>query len=197
MVSFVAGASLVAPSAEATRQSEFLRGPIVPGKSIGPLRLGMSEAAARRVLRRLDSGSRLLLRLRRGKATEYVEYTYPYEYSAYTVGYLGRPGKRRVAYIATHVDENKTREGIGVSNLETKLRRTYRQLTCTAFFGPGTPPGGRKEYVLGARSRRHTLFVISAGFTNGPQTQPSIVGRVVVREAFQRPEEGIKPFRCT
>lgn len=53
-VAFVAAACLTAPAAEATGQAEFLRGPIVPGKSIGPLRLGMSEQAARRALRKLD-----------------------------------------------------------------------------------------------------------------------------------------------
>ena len=192
----VGSACLVVPAAEATRQDTVLAGRIVPGKSIGPLKLGMSEPSARRLVRRVGRGSRLMLHLRKGTATEYVEYAYPYDYTAYTVGFLGRRGKRHLAYIATHVDENKTREKIGVSTLQTRLLRTYRRLACVRFSGPGVPPGMRTEYALGSRTRRHTLFVISAGYVAYGRVYPPIVGRVVVRERFERPEEHAKAYPC-
>ncbi len=178
-------ACLSVSTAEATKQAEFLRGPIVPGKSVGPLRLGMSEQAARRALRKLDPGSRLVKRIRKGTATEYLEYTYPYDYTSYTVGYLGRPGKRRVVFAMSHVDENKTREGVGVSALEVKLARTYRGLRCQNFYG--VTSNRRKECLLGSPNRPHTIFVVGAGETvMGRPSRPPRIIRVLVEQPFKR-----------
>jgi len=173
---------LLASAGATTAADPVLRGPIVPGTSIGPLKLGMSEAAARRLLRRFR-GSRLELRLRKGKASEYVEYSYPREYAIYTVGYLGRPGARRVAYISVHLDDNKTREGVHVGVLETKLRRSYRGLRCE-LHADGTPSNW-VECILGDRRRRHTVFRIKPEYL-GYVRDPARVTRIAVREAFQR-----------
>jgi len=180
----IAAACLTASAAEATRQAEFLPGRIVPGKSIGPLRLGMSEQAARQALRRLDRGSRLVKRIRRGTPSEYVEYSYPILYTAYEVGYLGPPAKRRVVLIITHVDENKTREGVGVSTTETRLLRTYRGLRCKQVL-VGNP--ARKECLLGSRNGPHTIFALGPEhvISGRPPLPPRIMG-VVVRSPFMR-----------
>ncbi|MBA3366870.1 MAG: hypothetical protein H0U03_13985 [Actinobacteria bacterium] len=171
----------------ATGQAEFLPGRIVPAKSIGPLRLGMSEQAARRALRKLDPGSRLVRRIRRGTATEYVEYSYPIWYTSYDVGYLGRPGKRRVVLIITHVDENKTREGVGVSALQTTLLRTYgRRLACRQAF-LNLQLRYQTECRLGPSARRHTVFVVDPGdIIQGRPPAPARVSKILVREPFQR-----------
>lgn len=177
-------ACLSATAAEATSEAEFLPGRIVPGKSIGPLRLGMSEQAARRILRRLGRGSRLEKHIRKGTSSEYLEYTHPYVFTAYTIGYLGRPGKRRVVLIISHVDENKTREGVGVSTTEAKLVRTYRRLACKLVL-VGNP--SRTECLLGSRSRPHTIFAVDPGYAiSGRPPLPPRVMRVLVQQPFKR-----------
>jgi len=143
----------------------------------------MSEGAARHVLRRLGR-SRLELHLRKGTASEYVEYGYPREYAVYTVGYLGRSGTRRVAYISVHLDRNRTREGLHVGALETKLRRTYRALRCTGHFDGSS--SNWIECVLGDRRRRHTVFRVNPGSLYNGRQEPARVTRIAVREAFQR-----------
>lgn len=147
------------PAADATRADDVVPGRIEPAKGIGALRLGMSEQAARRVMRRLG-GSRRFLHLRRGTATEYLELNYPREFTAYSVGYLGRQGQRRVAYIAAHYAGNRTEEGIRVSTARSTLQRTYRGLLCRKTRRPNIDWGYRLECRLGATRARHTVFIL-------------------------------------
>lgn len=182
----LAAACLAAPLEGVVEEKLFLSGRIVPAQSIGPLKLGMGEAPARRLLRKLGPGARLELRLRKGLSDEYVEYSYPLDFVAYKVGYLGRPGARRVVFISAHFAGNVTKEGVGVSVLQTKLLRTYRNLPCRAVYNRNTM-GYDFEYRLGSRMRRHTVFVVSPmGRYLGSPDPPSRVARVAVREPFQR-----------
>ena len=181
---FAVGVCLLASSAQATEAGYILRGRIVPGKSIGPLKLGMKEEAARPILRKLG-GSRLVKHIRKGTETEYIERMYPYDFTAYTVGYLGRPGKRRVVLISSHVDENKTREGVGVGTTEAKLARTYRGLRCRDLYG--IPADRRKECLLGSRNRPYTIFVLDGGdHITGRRPRPPQIMRVLVEQPFKR-----------
>jgi len=181
-------ACLAAPSAGVAEEKLFLSGRIVPGQAIGPLKLGMGEATARRLLRKLGPGARLELRLRKGLSDEYVEYSYPLEFVAYKVGYLGRPGARRVVFISAQYAGNATKEGIGVSVTQARLLRTYRGLLCRAVYNR-IRMGYDFEYRLGSRTRRHTVFVVRSlsGWhrMEGPDP-PMRVAHIVVREPFQR-----------
>ena len=170
----------LAPSASSRATGETLRGRIVPGKSIGPLRLGMSGAAATRTLGRRFGEPDVGKRERRGTANAYVELEYPAFFSSYSVGLRGRPGNRRVVRITVMIAGNKTPDGVGVGTTEERLRRAYRgRLRCRYLRDRWQI----RECRLGQPNERHTLFELSGGTSfGGRASDPPIVVRVIVTE---------------
>jgi hypothetical protein len=176
---------LVATSAAGSPSAQTIPGRIVPGVGVGKLRLGMSEQAAKRVLAPLGS-RKFVRRVNAGRPDEYIEYEYPHpnlrwdSFAAYTVGLRGRKGKRRVAVIEVHDARNRTREGIGVGSVESKLVRAYPNLRCVDF---GAMEQTRTECRVGERTRRHTVFVVRyADVISGQPTRPRRITRVMLRE---------------
>ena len=181
----------LAPSASPRANGDTLRGRIVPGKSIGPLRLGMTGTTATRILGRFgapDVGTRK----RAGTANAYVEFEYPAFFSSYSVGLRGRRGNRTVVRISVMIAGNKTAQGIGVGTTERRLRRAYRgRLRCRSYENPNSTYGWIHECLLGRRTERHTLFFMSGEqiIVNRPPL-PSRVIRIVVTEPGRFTEFG-------
>lgn len=176
---------LVATSAAGSPSQQTIPGRIIPGVGMGKLRLGMGEQAAKRVLSPLGS-RKFVRRVNAGRPDEYIEYEYPNPtirwdlVAAYTVGFRGRPGKRRVAVIEVNVAEHRTREGIGVGSVEAKLLLAYPRLFCRDF---PAEENTRTECRLGMRWRRHTVFVVKPyGDISGQPRRPRTVRRVMLRE---------------
>ena len=171
----------LASPASSRPTGDTLRGRIVPGKSIGPLRLGMSGAAATRILGRFGEPD-VATRERPGTANAYVELEYPAFFSTYSIGLRGRRGQRRVVRIAAMTSANKTKEGIGRGTTERMLVRTYPGTRCRSHW-EREARRYRRECVLGRRTERHTIFVMGLGVGVGNRPpEPNTVIRVVVTE---------------
>lgn len=178
---------LAPAAATASASQQTIPGRIIPGVGMGKLRLGMSEQAAKRVLAPLGS-RKFVRRVNAGKPDEYIEFEYPNPtvrwdlVTAYTIGFQGRRGKRRVAVIEVNLPRNRTAGGIGVGTREKKLLLTYPNLRCERYLVRNNP---RTECVLGPRTRRHTVFVVKAsGLTvsGRPPPPPPSVSRIILRE---------------
>ena len=175
-----AAAAFAASAAEPRSGGETLPGRIVPAVGIGKLRLGMSEAAARRVLDARYGKPRVARRLRAGKPNEYVEYQYPKDFAIYDIGVQANRGQRPVVRIASRLAGNKTASGIQVSSFDKTLHRKYPRLDC--FHPPYRGAPGTPTYcVLGRRDRRNTVFVL---LEEGVYPHRVRVTRIIIREPF-------------
>jgi hypothetical protein len=101
--------------------SELIR----PGVGIGKVRLGMTQAQVRRAL-----GQRHAIVNVRERRFGLVYLELAYDYSAYTVGFFGAPGKLRVVSVATSLRSERTRNGLGPGTSLRALRRVLRGERC-------------------------------------------------------------------
>ena len=145
---FVLAAVAAAPSAAAPKR-ELL---IVPGQQIGKVRIGMSLAQVRRALGRPTGVNK---RTRTAFGGTYVEYDWGY--GRWTVGLSGRARSLRVSLVATTVRRERTREGVGVGSLLSRVKAVYRRA------GLRCPPPRDFDFTdpacrLVSRSRAVTYF---------------------------------------
>lgn len=186
---------LIAGSARPSSTAATIPGQIIPGVGIGKLKLGMPEAAARRVLRALGPATRYRRQRRPDYPTPagYREYQYPrfeetFGAASYIVGFMPRRGVSRLVWIRVATGSNATAKGVRVSSPLSRLRAAYGQLPCRygRFDGsPGVPLFCR----LGSLMRRHTVFVVVGGDVYGGRVTEQRVANVVVREPFVPLEE--------
>ena len=125
------------------------------GAGIGKLRLGMTYAEVRKILggpQTVDKQERL----RDGR--RYLEFSW--DFGWWTVGFMGRPGKLRVASIQTLNRAERTTEGLGVGSLERTVRRTLR-VRCLAVAARDRPDWSFEARCAYASHRgRETVFLL-------------------------------------
>jgi hypothetical protein len=125
---------------------------IRPGVGIGKVRLGMTQAQVRRVL-----GPHTVVNVRERRfGLRYLELAY--DYSAYTVGFFGAPGKLRVVSVATSLRRERTRNGLGPGTSLRALRRALRGERCRRG-SVVTFVGYRTECSVFSRSGARTTFI--------------------------------------
>jgi hypothetical protein len=125
---------------------------IRPGIGIGKVRLGMTQAQVRRAL-----GRHTVVNLRERRfGLTYLELAY--DYSAYTVGFFGAPGKLRVVSVATSLRRERTRNGLGPGTSLRALRRALRGERCRRR-PIVTSIGYHTECSVFTRSGARTTFV--------------------------------------
>jgi hypothetical protein len=143
---------LAAGSASASPQRDTL---VRPGVGIGKVRLGMTFAEVRRALGRPEA---VLERQRLGFGAHYAEYAWGG--SEWIVAVYGRDDRPRVVSVATGVQRERTRRGVGVGSTERAVRRTLGA-RC-AGKNTGHDPDVYKDTMvcfLGRSVRApHTLF---------------------------------------
>jgi hypothetical protein len=150
---------------------------IRPGKGIGRVELGMSEAQVRRAL----GTPQAVIRRRVGFGRLSVEWQF--DGGAWRVRLLGRRGSLRVTSVATMARRERTREGFGVGTQERTLRRRYgRALRCDPLRSDG-------GYVWGSANVRNCSLRGPGGarfvWTSASQRETGDITRVAewLREA--------------
>lgn len=130
---------------------------IRPGKGIGRIDIGMSEAQVRARLGRPEA-----VRVRRvGFGSRFLELQY--DGAFFNVGLLGRPGRLRVHSVGTLYGSERTPQGFGVRTPEARLARHYgRRLTCDRLRTlEGWPyvANRTRDCVVARGSGAETVFV--------------------------------------
>jgi hypothetical protein len=161
-VSAVLVVALTAPAASAVKHNRIAM------SAIGPLRLGMDQAAERKALRQLRPGS-----FRSYDDTDvkgglvYREYSYyrGYGVDSYHVGFLGQrghPRSMRVARIVTFVAADRTAVGAHVGMSEDAARRMYRSaMHCGQIIYGASRVVLYKPCPVGAASKQHIVLLMS------------------------------------
>jgi hypothetical protein len=125
------------------------------GLGIGRVTLGMTYAEVRKILggpQTVDKQERL----RDGR--RYIEFSW--DFGWWTVGFMGRPGKLRVASIQTLNRDERTVEGLGVGSLERSVRRTLR-VRCLAVAARNRPDWSFEARCAYPSHRgRETVFLL-------------------------------------
>lgn len=121
LVPLVAGAALAQPAAAEQRPQPL----ILPGEGIGPVRLGMT---LRQVKRALGSPVAVVRRDKLVSGGEYVELQWAY--SRWTVGFRSRSGTRHAVRVATTVDRQRTRAGVGPGSRPRDVLRAFPRASC-------------------------------------------------------------------
>lgn len=176
----LAGTAASAPAAET------IPGKIVPAVGVGKLRLGMTEAATRRVLRPLGAPTRYRRLFGLRLPTDYAEYQYPsfvngYGAISYIVGYRRRGGIWRLAMIHIGTARNATAAGARVSTPVETLRRRHPAARCKE---PNNVDGRYLCYLGRNHRAARTVFVVlnTAEVRGGTYSYPLEVARIVIRE---------------
>jgi hypothetical protein len=159
-------------------------GRILPGVGVDHLRLGMSEQAARRVLRRLGRPA-VVRRLQRADGSEYVELRFPRGQTqpiSYIVGTQGT-GSRTVVLVSVHTWLNRTPRGIRIGDSQRKLLRTYPGIDCRETPQIGDYGNGL-FCTLGDRSERNTVFLLRSARRVTTTIPAVLIQRIDVREPF-------------
>jgi hypothetical protein len=147
-------AAVVAAGASAAPQRDQR---VRHGIGIGKVKLGMTYAEVRRILggpQTVDKRERL----RDGR--RYLQFSW--DFGWWTVGFMGRPGKMRVASVQTLNRRERTVEGLGVGVRERALRRTLRMRCAEVTERParsGIRPFERRCTYASHRGRE-TAFVL-------------------------------------
>lgn len=127
------------------------------GLGIGRVELGMTYAQVRRILggpQTVDKRERL----RDGR--RYLQFSW--DFGWWTVGFMGRPGKLRVALVQTLNVRQRTVEGLGIGARESKVRNTLRVRCAEVTERPirsGINPFERRCTYASHRGRE-TAFVL-------------------------------------
>ena len=152
-------ASAAAAQAAARLETDLL---IRPGVGIGKLRLGMSQADARRVLGKPT----FVIARQSGFGLRSVEWQFGY--AEYSVTFVGPRGRLRATRIGTTLVRERTPRRVGVGTRERTLRRVYRSLSCERLepHGAGTVflrNNLDRDCTLFSPSGRRTIFTTSPG----------------------------------
>lgn len=147
---------LVALGAASVSASPVADTRIRHGAGIGKLRLGMTYAEVRRILggpQTVDKRQRL----RDGR--RYLQFSW--DFGWWTVGFMGRPGKLRVALIQTLNARERTIEGLGVGNREGSVRRALR-VRCADVHERARPDfiPFERRCAFASHRGRETAFVL-------------------------------------
>jgi hypothetical protein len=152
------------------------------GAGIGRLKLGMTYAEVRRILGGPQTVAKRE-RLRDGR--RYLEFGW--DNGWWTVGFMGRPGKLRVAMVQTLNMRERTAEGLGVGSRERAVRRALRVRCAEVTERPvrsGIWPFERRCTYASHRGRE-TAFVL--GEPRGyPWTQAPYLVVIAVRVQERR-----------
>jgi hypothetical protein len=127
------------------------------GLGIGRVKLGMTYAEVRRVLGGPQTVDRRE-RLRDGR--RYVEFSW--DFGWWTVGFLGRPGKLRVALVQTANRSERTVEGLGVGSRERAVRSALRVRCAEVSERPARSGVGpfERRCTYASHRGRETAFVL-------------------------------------
>jgi hypothetical protein len=172
LLGVLAVAALVGASSSAGADTR-----IRPGKGIGKIDIGMTEAQVRARLGRPQA-----VRERRvGFGNRFLEWQY--DDAFFTVGLLGRAGRMRVHSVATLYRSERTPQGFGVGTAEARLARFFgARLRCDQLR---VIPGWDREYV--ANRTRDCVVASASGetvFVTAPR--PDRPRRFVVRAEWRR-----------
>lgn len=140
------GVAVASPASGSSTRSV----PIRLGVGIGPINLGMTEAQVRRSLGRPEG----VLERRRVRRQPYVELGW--NYGNWNVGFIGRPGARRVVLVGTALTRHRTPQGVGVGSTESVLARRHRGLRERFCENPH----GLNRRQLFLRGSTETVFVM-------------------------------------
>lgn len=185
LAALAAVAASLATSAGATTTRQEV---IVPNVGIRGVKLGMTLAQVKRVLR---SEAILNKRHKLGPKSQYVEYVW--DYGSFRVGFLRRSARMRVALVATTVSSQRTRAGVGVGTPEKRLpQRLGARCFDVDYYAteqwyrdPSTE--STRYCVVGSSRGKRTVFIIGQAYhRRGPVASklPFIVREVIVRQAF-------------
>jgi hypothetical protein len=139
---------------------------ITPGKSIGKVKLGMTELQVRATMGR----PRSIVRRRAGFGRSIVEYEYGF--AEYVVRFFGPRDRLRVVRVGTTLRQERTREGLGVGSAERAVLRALPRARCerlrTRQYGvTRIVVSGQRNCTLFAASGRRTIFtsgLVRSGF---------------------------------
>jgi len=135
-------AAIAAATAQGAPQADQL---VRPGKGIGKISLGMTEAQVREAL-----GKPRYVVVRRASFGT-VRREWQYGEAAYTVTLTGRAGRLVVVSVAATLPRERTVEGFGVGTLERRLIARYgSRIRCEKI---GMEAIGRSGEVLAKNSR--------------------------------------------
>jgi hypothetical protein len=154
LAAVVAAAATAAPQRDQRDQRDQR---VRHGLGIGRVTLGMTYAEVRRVLgapHTVDKRQRL------SGGRRYLQFSW--DFGWWTVGFMGRPGKLRVALVQTLNRRERTAEGLGVGARERAVRRTLRVRCAEVTERPvrsGVLPFERRCTYASHRGRE-TAFVL-------------------------------------
>lgn len=117
----------------------------------------MTEQEVRRALGRPNT-----VRHARAGGTYIVSLNY-YMRGDYRVTLRGPRGAVRVALVGTTSRNEKTHAGLGIGSSENELRDAYPTVRCKNVRAAGGGGVVRRECLMGAHSRRHSIFVVGRG----------------------------------
>lgn len=169
------GAAAGAPARDALVQ---------PGRGIGKLRLGMTQAEVTRVLGRPTyvADSRRL-----GFGQRYVELQWGY--AEWSVGLQGAVGRMRAVMIGTTLRSQRTRSNLGTGSRIRDIVRHYPRATCSDWAGLRTNSSKERWIVVRNASGARTIF---AGVWDG-RADPGPVR--IVEVMVQVPASGLAERR--
>jgi hypothetical protein len=124
-----------------------------PGRGIGKLRLGMTQAEVRRVL---GAHSYVTKRRRLGFGEQYLELQWGY--AEWTVGFQGRPGRMRAVRVGTTLRSQRTRSNLGTGSRIRDILRVYPNATCSGWPGLGSDSSRETWIVVRHPTGARTIF---------------------------------------
>jgi hypothetical protein len=130
---------------------------VQPGRGIGKVKLGMTQAQVRRAL---GPHTFVTKRRRLGFGQQYVELQWGY--GEWSVGFQGRAGRMRAVSVGTTLRSQRTRSNLGTGSRIRDILRVYPNATCSDWAG------------LGSASSKETWIVVR--HSNGAQTVFAAVG---------------------
>ena len=157
-------AGLLAAQGAARSDASLL---IRPARSIGKIRLGMTEAQLRRAMGK----PRAVVPRSASFGLRSVDYEYGFAH--YVVRLFGAPGRLRVVSVGTTLRRERTARGIGPGSLERALVLAYPTVRCQRLQ-TWRSSGGGVTYVISSR-RACTLFTPGGRrttFTSAPPSGP-------------------------
>jgi hypothetical protein len=149
-----AGVVLIAAVAMGSATAASSRDALVqPGRGIGKLRLGMTQAQVRRAL---GPHSYVAKRRRLGFGEQYLELQWGY--AEWTVGFQGRPGRMRAVRIGTTLRSQRTRSNLGTGSRIRDIVRVYPNATCSGWAGLGSNSSNETWIVVRHPGGARTIF---------------------------------------
>ena len=150
---------------------------IVPGESIGPVRLGMTIAQVKRALGKPVA---LVRRIEHAFGGEYVELQWGQ--ARWTVGLRSDRGTLRVVRIATTVNGQRTRDGIGPGSKPRAVLRAFPLSGCV--FRDLQQPWPGTWLVAEKSDGSMTAFLLYGRLRFGEMRVNRFVVEVVVQERW-------------